>query len=137
MSVIDPSRSITELKSGRSTSAFSGRRFSFPPPGALFDSRYRRRLSTQIVRLKSSIFKIREKNIGPLCNLVKFQHRYQFGHRTLAKALITFEWWSCCRSHPFATFRPSISEGAPRTENPMSEMGYANPHVAFGTFVGT
>lgn len=85
---------------------------------------------------KSSIFKIREKGIAPLSNLVKFQRRDQFGHRTLAKALITFEGWSSCRSHPFATFRPSIWEGAPRTENPMSERGYAKPYVACGACVG-
>ena len=72
--------------------------------------------------------------IGPLCNLVKFQHRVQFGHGTLAKTLITFEGWSCCRSHPFTTFRPSIWEGALRTENTMSERGSAKPHVALGTF---
>jgi hypothetical protein len=38
-------------------------------------------------------FKICEKGIGLLCNLVKFQHRDQFGHGTFAKALITFEGW--------------------------------------------
>ena len=44
----------------------------------------------QMVCPKSSIFKIREKGIDPLCNLMKFLHKDDFGHRTLPQALIAF-----------------------------------------------
>lgn len=75
---------------------------------------------------KSSIFKIREKGIRPLCNGVKFQHKNHFGHRTLTKALITLKDGHV--AGPILCLHSGRNwGGAPRTESPMSEGITPNP----------